>query len=83
MKEMDCVEVSVEKKKYAREGIHKGMQGWICDPRSINGAWLVCFPQTGEKDNIATEPIKEEDMIVLDDGLDAKVNERIRAEFEK
>ena len=26
MKEMDCVEVIVEKKEYAEEGVHKGMQ---------------------------------------------------------
>ncbi len=30
VKEMDCVEVIVEKEKYAKEGVHKGMQGWIC-----------------------------------------------------
>lgn len=31
MKELDCVEIMVEKEKYAREGVHQGMQGWICD----------------------------------------------------
>ena len=30
MKEMDCVEVLVEKERYAKHGVHKGMQGWIC-----------------------------------------------------
>ena len=54
MQEMDCIEVTVEKEKYARHGVHKGMQGWICDPRCINEAWLVNFPQCGEKDDIAT-----------------------------
>lgn len=29
MKEMDCVEVIVEKEGYAKEGVHKGMQGWM------------------------------------------------------
>ena len=43
MKELDCVEVIVEKEKYVRYGVHKGMQGWICDPRSIDGTWLVNF----------------------------------------
>ena len=37
MKEMDCVEVVVDKKQYASEGIHKGMHGWICDERNIDG----------------------------------------------
>lgn len=45
MKELDCVEVVVEKKRYADEGVHKGMQGWICDERNIEGRWLVNFPQ--------------------------------------
>ena len=27
MKEMDCVEVIVEKEKYAKEGVHKGCRG--------------------------------------------------------
>ncbi len=81
MKEMDCVELIVEKNKYAKEGVHKGMQGWICDPRGINGMHLVCFPQYGDKDNIATIAIKEDDLKLLPKGLDAKANERIKAEF--
>ena len=81
MKEMDCVEVVVEKGRYAREGVHKGMQGWICDPRSIDGTRLVNFPRCGEKENVATIAIKEVDMKLLQNGMDARVNERIKAEF--
>ena len=44
MKEMDCVEVIVEKERYAQDGVHKGMQGWICYPEFVNGTWLVNFP---------------------------------------
>ena len=29
MKEMDCVEVIVEKECYAKEGVHKGMQDYL------------------------------------------------------
>ena len=43
MKEYDRVELIVEKEKYANEGVHKGMDGWICDPRKIDGFWLVSF----------------------------------------
>ena len=82
MKEMDCVEVIVEKETYAKKGIHKGMQGCICDPWSIDGTWLVNFPQHGEKDDIATLDIKEEDLYLLPDGMDAKINEQIKARFE-
>ena len=78
MKEMDCVEVIVEDDSYAKEGVHQGMQGWICDSRCINGRWLVIIPQYGEKENIATLPIKEEDLVLLPGGMDARINERIR-----
>lgn len=81
MKEMDCVEVIVEKEKYAREGVHKGMQGWICLDECSNGYWLVNFPQYGEKDDIAEISIKEEDLILLPNGMDARVNERIKEQF--
>ena len=83
MKEMDCVEVINEKEKYTKRGIHKGMQGWICDPRSIDGTWLVNFPLYGEKDDIATLDIKEDDLCLLPDGMDARVNEQIKVQFEK
>ena len=59
MKEMDCVEVIVEKEFYTKEGVHKGMQGWICLEQRTSGYWLVNFPQYGEKDDIAEISIKE------------------------
>ena len=79
---MDHVEVIAEKEQYARDGVHKGMQGWITEPENINGYWLVNFPQCGEKNDIATIPIKEEDMNVVM-LLDARINERIKVQFEK
>lgn len=80
MKEMDCVEVIVEKEKYAKEGVHKGMQGWICDDRYTQNGWLVNFPQYGEKDDIAEIDILEEDLKRIP-RMDAKVNENIRDLF--
>ena len=62
MKMMDCVEVVTEKQSYTREGVHKGMQGWICLEQRTPGYWLVNFPQYG--------------------GMDPKINERIKAQFE-
>lgn len=82
MKEMDCVEVAVEKEKYIKDGVHKGMQGWICDARNIDDSWLVNFPQCGKKQDIATIAVKEKDLILLSSGMDASVNERIKASFE-
>ena len=81
MKEMDCVEVVVEKECYAKEGVHKGMQGWICDPRMIDNSWLVNFPQCGEKRDIATLDIKEEDLKRIT-VMNAAVNEQLKAQFE-
>ncbi|MBE6713688.1 MAG: hypothetical protein E7575_00165 [Ruminococcaceae bacterium] len=83
MKELDCIEVVVEKENYAKHGVHKGMQGWICLDDNSFGYWLVCFPQYGEKDNIATISIHEKDLVFLPGGMDARVNERIKAQFEK
>lgn len=80
MKEMDTVEVIVEKEKYAKEGVHKGMQGWICLPDFVNGTWLINFPCCGEKDDIATISIKETDLKQID-GMDAKINEEIEEQF--
>lgn len=79
---MDNVEVIVEKEKYASDGVHKGMQGWITEPENVSGYWLVNFPQCGEKDDIATIPVREEDLKVVKI-LDAQENEQIKARFEE
>ena len=81
MKEMDTVEVIVENEKYVEDGVHKGMQGWICDPRKVNGTWLINFPQCGEKNDIATISIKETDLKQIN-GMDAQINELIKEKFE-
>ena len=81
MNELDCVEVTVEKERYLKEGVHQGMQGWICDPRCLQGYWLVNFPQSGENEDIAMIPVKETDLKVIP-AMKAAVNEKIKAEFE-
>ena len=65
MKEYDRVRLIVEKEKYAEDGVHKVMDGWICDPRNINGQWLVSFDQSGDLPEIACIPVKEEDLEVM------------------
>ena len=81
MKYLDCVELIVEKEVYAKEGVHKGMQGVIWLEESIRGEWDVCFPQYGDKPDIAEIPISEEDLILLPNGMDARINERIKAQW--
>lgn len=82
MKYLDCVEIIAEKEKYVKHGVHKGMQGIIWLEESINGTWDVYFPQYGEKSEIAEIPVKEEDLKLIPK-MDARVNERIKAQFEK
>lgn len=82
MKEMDCVEVIVEKPKYAKEGVHKGMQGVIWEPECKNGAWVVLIPQCGEKEDIADLYIKEDDLRLLPNGMNPKINEEIKVRFD-
>lgn len=81
MKMMDCVEVTVEKDRYVKDGVHKGMQGWICLDDCVNGYWLVNFPQCGEKEDIAEISVYEEDMKVIP-VMYAAVNEEIKARFD-
>ena len=81
MKMMDCVEVLVEKKSYAQDGVHMGMQGWICLEQRTAGYWLVNFPQCGEKDDIAEISIKEEDLKLIP-VMNAIVNEQIKAKYD-
>lgn len=80
MKMMDCVEIIAEKEKYIKNGVHKGMQGWICLEDCTNGYWLVNFPQCGEKDDIAEISINEKDMRIIP-SLNATVNEQIKEMF--
>ncbi len=83
MKMMDCVELTAEKSEYAKEGVHKGMQGIIWEPDPKDGCWVVLFPQYGEKEDIADLYIHEEDLKLLPNGMDAMVNEQIRAKFDE
>ena len=80
MKYLDCVEVIVEKKEYAQDGVHKGMQGWICLEDNSHGTWLVNFPQCGEKEDIAEISINEKDLKIIPI-MHAIVNEQIKAQF--
>lgn len=81
MKEYDCVELLVEKQAYAKDGVHKGMQGWICYEKCVKGYSLVEFPLYGEAGIIATIDVRDEDLKLIPD-WNGHINERIRAEYE-
>ena len=78
MNEMDTIEITVEKKQYAQESVHKGMQGWICCDRCIDRYWLVNFPGCGAEDDIAEISIHENDMKLIPK-INAGINEIILA----
>ena len=80
MKEMDIVELIVEKRAYAKEGVHKGMQGWICCDRVVDGYWLVNFPQCGETEDVAELSIHESDMKIIPE-MDARINEILLRQY--
>jgi hypothetical protein len=65
MKEYDRVELIVEKDRYTKDGVHKGMNGWICDERNIKGCWLVCFDQDKYFKKYPVIPVKEDDLRVM------------------
>ena len=69
------------KEKYAKEGVHKGMQGWICYDKKVRGYWLANFPQYGAKSDIATLAVKEENLKIIP-VMHAIINEQIKAQFE-
>ena len=81
MKYLDCVEVIVEKEKYAKHGVHKGMQGVVWLEECVDDEWDVYFPQYGDSTDIAEISIKEEDLMLLPNGMDARINEKIKAQF--
>ena len=65
MKECSRVKLIVEKERYAKHGVHKDMDGIICDPRKVNGYWLVSFDQYGNLPEIACISVKEEDLELI------------------
>ncbi len=82
MKEYDSVELIVEKECYAKHGIHKGMQGWICYEKCVKGYSLVEFPLYGEAGIIATIDVLDEDLKVIPN-WNAHINEAIKTAHKK
>lgn len=76
MYEMNIVELLVEKSTYAQDGVHKGMQGWICSDTEIDGFVLVNFPQRGARPDIATISIQKKDLRLLSK-MNPVINEKI------
>ena len=58
------------------------MYGWICLDDYYDGYWSVNFPQSGEKEDIATLGIKETDLREIET-LNATINEEIQRQFKE
>lgn len=65
MKEYSRVRLMVEKEEYAKAGVHKGMDGWICDSVCESKYVYVCFDQDGPLPNIADIIVRKEDLEVM------------------
>ena len=64
LQEYDFVELTVDRKEYADEGVHKGMCGTILNPEKIRGCWQVYFSdETGA--DFAAVPVREEDLKLI------------------
>ena len=61
LREYDQVRVAVEKPKYAKDGVHKGMIGTILEPEKIHGGWMVYFPDETGADTLLCR-IQETDL---------------------
>ena len=64
-------------------GSRQPRQGVIWLEESINGEWDVYFPGYGENPDSAEISVKESDMARLPNGMDARINESIKAQFDK
>lgn len=63
--EYDLVEVTVEKEKYAKHGVHKGMQGVIMLPECINSEYYVIFTDKTTAEDIADISVHEDDLKLI------------------
>lgn len=66
LKEYDKVVLAVDKPKYQKEGVTKGMIGCIMSEQAINGEHQVIFSENNTGKDIADIMISEEDLILLE-----------------
>ena len=60
--EFDLVELTVEKEKYAKEGVHKGMQGVVMENYCIDSKYSVIFTDENTGYDIADISVHEDDL---------------------
>ncbi len=63
--EYDCVELAVEKDKYAKFGVHKGAKGAIMEDFCIDSEYYVIFTDYNTGYDIADIAVHEDDLILV------------------
>lgn len=66
LKEYDKVALAVDKPKYQKEGVIKGMIGCIMSEQAINGEHQVIFSENNTGKDIADIMISEDDLILIE-----------------
>lgn len=64
-KEYDMVELTVDKPKYKKEGVKKGMRGCVMSEYTIKGQWQIIFSEEGTGKDVADIMVLEEDFILV------------------
>lgn len=63
--EYDLVELVVEKQKYAKYGVHKGMQGVVMEEKCIDSCYYVIFTDENTAEDIADISVHDDDLILI------------------
>ena len=63
--EYDLVELTVEKEKYAKFGVHKGMRGVVMENYCIASEYYVIFTDESTAEDIADLCVYEDDLILI------------------
>ena len=73
MKFRNCQQVRLirDRERYRKEGVEKGRTGFIMDPRSIEGTWLVSFSGEMVQDEDGCWGSTDIECIVLEEDLEA------------
>ena len=64
-KEYDMVELTVDKPKYKKECVKKGMRGCFMSKYALKGQWQIIFSEEGTGKDVADIMVSEEDLILV------------------
>lgn len=64
--EYDMVELTVDRPKYKKEGVTKGMRGCVMSNHAIKGCYQIVFSEQNTGKDIADIMISEQDLILVE-----------------